>query len=154
MKNKIFICTIFAVISFILPACSSVQQSAGREEQKNKPGDKKDSLYVFDQAAVKDTAQIQNKSEIQYNGGTFYLIQIGAFSTKERANEFADSSRSKIQDEITVSFKTNLNLYVVRLSKHYASHDEAVKERDIIWKIPILKMRGLLPNSNNPIHFL
>jgi hypothetical protein len=139
MKNKIFICAIFAFISLLIPACSSVQQSAGREEQKNKPGDKKDSLYVFDQASAKDTAQIQNKSEIQTNGGTFYLIQIGAFSTKERADEFADSSKSKIQDEIAVSFKTGANLYVVRLSEHYASHDEAVKKRDILWKIPDFK---------------
>ena len=142
MKNKIFFCTALAIISLFFPACSSVQQTSEKERQKNNSGEVKDSLYVFDQASVKDTAQnaaLQPKPEVQNTEVTFYLIQIGAFSTKESANEFADSSRTKIQNEITVSFKSDVNLYVVQLAEHYTSHDEAEKERDILWKIPEFK---------------
>jgi hypothetical protein len=142
MKNKIIFCSILVIISLIFPACSSVQQTSGRDEQNNNSGEKKDSLYVFDQAAAKDTtknADVQAKPEVQSTGGTFYLIQIGAFSTKERADEFADLSRKKVQDEITVSFKSDVNLYVVQIAQHYTSHEEAEKERNILWKIPEFK---------------
>jgi cell division protein FtsN len=139
MKNKIFFCTVLAVISLLFPACSSVQQTSGRDEQKNNPGEKKDSLYVFDQAPVKDTTQMQPKAEVQNTGVTVYLIQIGAFSSKERADEFAGLSRKKIQDEISVTFKSDANLYVVQLAAHYTSHEEAEKERNILWKVPEFK---------------
>jgi hypothetical protein len=142
MKNKILFCTFLAIISLFFPACSSIQQTTGKEGQKNNSGEKKDSLYIFDQSPVKDSSQnagLQQKQEIQNVGITFYLIQIGAFSTKERAVEFADSSKTKIQDEITVSFKSDVNLYVVQLAEHYTSHEEAEKERDILWKIPEFK---------------
>lgn len=136
MKNKIFFCTVLAFISLMFSACSSVQQTAGREEQKS---EKKDSLYVFDQAPVKDTTQVQPKAEVQNTGVTVYLIQIGAFTSKERADEFAGLSRKKIQDEISVTFKSDANLYVVQLAEHYSSHEAAEKERNILWKIPEFK---------------
>jgi len=144
MKNKIFLCTVISIISLVLPACSSIQQTSGRDEQKNNSSVKKDSLYVFDQTAApaKDTDQNtgqQAKSEVQNTGVTSYLIQIGAFTSQERANEFADQSRRKIQNEIKVSFKSDGNLYVVQLAEHYSSHDEAEKERNILWKIPEFK---------------
>jgi hypothetical protein len=144
MKNKIFLCAVLAIISLILPACSSIQQTSGRDEQKNNSGVKKDSLYVFDQAAAPAKDTIQNtgqqvKSEVQNTGVTSYLIQIGAFTSQERANEFADQSRRKIQNEIKVSFKSDVNLYVVQLAEHFASHDDAEKERNILWKIPEFK---------------
>lgn len=144
MKNKIFFCAVLSIISLLLPACSSVQQTSGRDEQKNNSAEKKDSLYVFDQAPApaKDTSQnvaMQPKSEVQNTGVTFYLVQIGAFTTKTRADEFADSSRAKIQDEIAVSFKPDVNLYVVQLAGHYSSHEEAEKERNTLWAMPEFK---------------
>jgi len=144
MKIKIFLCAAIAIISLFFPACSSMQQTSGREAQKDNSGEKKDSLYVFDQttAPVKDTAQsasLKIKPEVQNTGVTSYLIQIGAYTTKERADEFATLSRTKIQDEITISFKSDVNLYVVQLAERFSSHDEAEKERNILWKIPEFK---------------
>ena len=144
MKIKLFLCTAVAVISLLFQACSSMQQTSGRDEQKNSSSEKKDSLYVFDEAPapVKDTvknAGLQPKKELQNTGVTSYLIQIGAYTSKERADEFADLSRKKIQDEITISFKSDVNLYVVQLAEHFTSHEEAEKERNILWKIPEFK---------------
>jgi Sporulation related domain. len=144
MKNKILLFTVLAVISTFFAACSSMQQTSGRDEQKTGSGVKKDSLYVFDQAPAPAKDTIQNsgtkvKAEVQNTGVTYYLIQIGAFTTKERADEFADMSRKKIQDEISVTFKSDNNLYVVQLAEHYSSHEEAEKERNILWKIPEFK---------------
>lgn len=143
MKYKILF-IFLAVASLTFQACSSIQQTAGRGDQKNSTSDKKDSLYVFDQAAapVKDTINnvaMQPKAEVQNTGVSYYAIQIGAFTSKERADEFADMSRKKIQDKISVSFKSDVNLYVVQLAEHYNSHDEAEKERNILWKIPEFK---------------
>jgi cell division protein FtsN len=144
MKNNILYYIFLAIITLSFSACSSVQQTSGRDEQKDNSGVKKDSLYVFDQAAApaKDTTQSSTpkvKPEVQNTGVTSYIIQIGAFTTKDRADEFANLSRKKIQDEISVSFKSDVNLYVVQIAEHFTSHDEAEKERNILWKIPEFK---------------
>jgi septal ring-binding cell division protein DamX len=137
MNKIIYVSAVLVIISLLFPACSSVHQTSGKEGQKNKP----DSLYVFDQspAAVKDTTQMQPKQEVQNTAVTFYTVQIGAFSTKERANEFADSSKTKIQDQITVFFNADINLYVVQLAKHYTTREEAENEKDILRQFPDFK---------------
>lgn len=144
MKNKKYYAGIILILSIILAACSTTQQTTKEAEQKSQPAPKKDSLYVFDQVPTvppKDTTkeEIQNNMEPESLGATFYLVQIGAFTTKEAADEFAAKSRTKINEGIKVSFNSTINLYVVQVAQHYSSHEDAETERNILWKIPEFK---------------
>jgi len=145
MKNKKLYVVIIFIYSILFAACSTTQQTTKETEQKTEVATKKDSLYVFDQVPavqpVKDTtkAEFQKNIEPQSLGATFYLVQIGAFSTKEAANEFAGKSRTRISEEIKVSFNPSVNLFVVQLAHQFPSHEEAEAERNILWKMPEFK---------------
>jgi cell division protein FtsN len=149
MKDKLFFAAVLFILSLLIPACSSTKQTTTGTGQKQET--KKDSLYVFDQVpqntstVKRDTGIAPNNvsfNENQNLSGTSYVVQIGAFTTQERANEFADSSRTKIQYRISVSFNPDVStptgqagLYVVQLTQHYASHDDAEKVRNELWKM-------------------
>ncbi len=147
MKNGKFYLLILFIFSFLLAACSSTQQTTKEAEQKAETTPKKDSLYVFDQVPPSPPAKDTTKPEIQQQvepqslslGATFYRVQIGAFNSKEAADDFAEKSRTKITEEIKVSFNPSINLYVVQLAHEYPSHEEAETERNILWKMPEFK---------------
>ncbi len=135
---KLYISLSLIIAAVILASCGQSQQavktssSASTQEQS-----KKDSLYVFDQVP---TSNVQTKQDTALASQpaktltTYYVVQIGAFSTKERADEFAEQSRNKIKGEIVVKFDNSVNLYVVRVAKDYTTHEEAEQERNEIWK--------------------
>lgn len=93
-----------------------------------------DSVYVFD--SVPDT-QKDDIPELEYPdmGMTYYIVQIGAFTTKERAKNFADESRQLLPYNIKISFSRNNNLYVVQLSEYYTSRSKAESVRNDLWKM-------------------
>ncbi len=137
---KLLICAT-VIFSFLIPACSSSQKTTGNATQNKESNSKKDSLYIFDEVpptapAPKETEKKVQQPEItaQKTLMTYFVVQIGAFTTQEKANEFAESSRKKIQDEITVAFNPTVNLYVVQLAAQYALHEEAEKVRNELWK--------------------
>lgn len=160
MKIKLlFFCLI---VPFILNACSSTQQSTGstaEKKQTNANGNvaekkqtntNKDSLYVFDavlpntpKKEVQETQPGEKKDEMNETPSrmsmTYYVVQIGAFTTKEKADEFAAESRNKINYKIIVNFNPEVNLYVVRLLPEYTSHDEAEQVRNSIWRMKEFK---------------
>ena len=145
MKNKgIYFAAAF-LVSILLAACSTTQQTTKGTEQKTETAPKKDSLYIFDQVPptppAKDTTKVEapQSNEPQSLGATFYLVQIGAFTTQDKADEFAQQSRTKIAEEIKISFNPAINLYVVQLANHYSSHDEAERVRNELWKLPEFK---------------
>jgi cell division septation protein DedD len=61
---------------------------------------------------------------------TYYVVQIGAFTTKDRAENFAESSRKKVLNEIGISYSDTINLYVVQIVPFYRSRQEAEMVRD------------------------
>jgi cell division protein FtsN len=65
-------------------------------------------------------------------------VQIGAFTTKERAEKFAELSRTKIIKDIIITYSENNNLYLVQLSPFYTSRQEAELIRDELKIIPEL----------------
>ncbi len=144
MKTKLFF--ICMVIPFIFYACSSTQQSTETVKEKTPEKTPKDSLYVFDSVPTQDTSTNvgnstpENKPENipsnpQRMKMTYYVVQIGAFSTKDKADEFAASSRSKIKYKINVTYNPDVKLFVVQLSPEYTSHNDAEKVRNEIWQM-------------------
>ncbi len=124
MKAIKLLMIIFPVV--YLCGCSSSQQV-----QDNETG--KDSVYVFD--SVPDT-EAEEIPALEYPdmGMTYYVVQIGAFTTKDRAQRFAEESKQLLPFDVKTSFSRQNNLYVVQLSHYYTSRPEAEAARNDLWK--------------------
>lgn len=141
MKYKEYYLSIFLILSFLFVSCSSSEKTTGTTASDTTAVSKKDSIYVFDQVPTppakepeKDKVPPQN-IEQPAAPVTYFVVQIGAFTTKDKAEEFAAASRKKIQEGINVSFNPDVNLYVVQLDNHYPSHEEAERVRNDLWKL-------------------
>ena len=128
MKRIISSLSTLILFSLLLSACSSTQQTT---QTKTEP---KDSLYVFDKVPVdttkpvilsKEAAPAEESQNIQNIQTPYYLVQIGAFTTKDRAQEFVYKTQSLLNQKINITLNPDVNLFVVRLAKVYSTHDQA-----------------------------
>jgi len=124
MKGLSGIAIIFLL--FYLPGCTPSQQTQSEETQK-------DSVYVVEKAPDTSKEEIA-VTEYPDMGMTYYVVQIGAFTTRERAERFASESTAELPYNVRISFSKQNNLYVVQLKDYYTSRSEAEKVRNDLWK--------------------
>jgi len=115
------------IMAFTFFSCSSSIEET-REENVKKNNE--DETYVFDEMPE----DLNDETTVEY-----YLIQIGAFTTKQRAEDFASESRQKINDEISVTYNREVNLFVVRLDSKFTNKKDAEKVRDELREIEDFK---------------
>ncbi|MFZ2325149.1 MAG: SPOR domain-containing protein [Ignavibacteriaceae bacterium] len=123
---KIFLSSIlslFLITLFI--SCTASQQS--NEEDK---------VYVFDEIPKENTIEAPKTGEYPNLSEAYYVVQIGAFTTKERADSFVEMSKIKIKNEINITYSDTVKLYVVQIVPFYKSKKEAELVRDEIRMIP------------------
>lgn len=96
---------------------------------------KKEEVYVFDEVPVENTITPPPTGEYPALTETYFVVQIGAFTTKDRAENFAESSRKKVLNEISISYSETVNLYVVQIVPFYRSRQEAEMVRDNLRRI-------------------
>jgi len=91
--------------------------------------------YVFDASAVDSTVHpVVVQTAIPKNEAiNKFVVQIGAFTTKEHADERAAFAKKKLSKEIIVSYSEEFKLYVVQLLP-FATKAEAVSVRNELWK--------------------
>ena len=119
LKSLLFV----AFIILFLGACSSSKNSS---DNNNDEG-----VYIFDEVPSGDTFQIDNaEDDLNYN----FFVQIGAFTTKASAEEFAEESVYTINKELEVKYSSNLNLYTVRIKEAFDIRIEAEKKRNELWQ--------------------
>ena len=85
-------------------SCSSSQETNVEKQEE------KDTVFVFDEIPPEDLFELETPTQKTVDQ---FVVQIGAFSTFERAKEFADQSWVKLNKEIKVEYKEEKNLYVV-----------------------------------------
>ena len=124
MKSLLIMASIISMI--YLSACSSSQQT-----QDTNTG--QDSIYVFDSVPDSESDEIQSL-DYPDMGMTYYIVQIGAFTSEERAKSFAEESRQVLPYNVKTSFSRQNNLYVVQISDYYTSRSEAESVRNNLWK--------------------
>ena len=126
--RKIF----FLLISFsflLIIGCSS-----SNEQTKNESEIQKEE-YVFDNSAVDSVAhpvEVQKDVPVAESVKK-YIVQIGAFTTKERADERAVFAKKKLSKEILISYSEEFKLYVVQLAP-FATKADAESVRNELWK--------------------
>lgn len=125
-----YLYSIILSISLLLFSCSSTKEEV-KEENKN-------DVYVFDEVPNDslNTEQIEKVGEeVSINSKSFwYVVQIGAFTTEDKANEFANYSKEKLNRELDVSFSNDVGLFVVQL-KPFKTRKEAETVRNQLWQI-------------------
>lgn len=96
---------------------------------------KKEEVYVFDEIPSENTITPPVTGEYPTLAETYYVVQIGAFTTKDRAESFADKSRKQLLNEISITYSERVSLYVVQIVPFYKSRQEAELVRDNLREI-------------------
>lgn len=117
---KVIFLSALLLLSFLI-GCTASQQSSGE-----------DKVYVFDEIPKENTIDAPKTGEYPNLNETYYVVQIGAFTTKERADQFAEMSKTKIKNEINITYNDAVKLYVVQITPFYKSKKEAELVRDEI----------------------
>ncbi|MBK7867395.1 MAG: SPOR domain-containing protein [Ignavibacteriales bacterium] len=105
-KQSILSFITLVLLSVLLGACSSVTEE--KVEEKIDVNQGLDTIKSVESIPVVD-------SKVEVPKSYLYIIQIGAYSTFEKAKKFRGSIKNKINEEIFVSFDKRTSLYVVRL---------------------------------------
>jgi len=148
MRNSSIININYRHISFfILLFFSLVFISCSSSEEVGKEKEKEDEIYIFDEVPSEDSYKFE-KPDI--NAKSHYVIQIGAFSTRERAEMFAEKSRKDLNREIDIIYNDDVNLFVVRLEEIFSSKIKAERVRANLWQIEEYNDAWIKPLKENP----
>ncbi len=118
MKNFFLIINLIVLVNLII-SCTASQKSSEGER-----------IYVFDEQKNQEKIDVKKDGEFPNINETYYVVQIGAFTTKERAEIFAENSRKKIEKEVIITYSENNNLYLVQITPFFRSRLEAELVRD------------------------
>ncbi len=128
--RKFYIVFISVSLVFMLGCSSSDEQTKKENETEIQKEE-----YVFDASEV-DSIPTTPKVEVsvpQTETAKKFIVQIGAFTTKTSADDYAALAKKKLSKEIVVSFSEEFKLYVVQL-KPFATKSEAESVRNELWK--------------------
>lgn len=135
--KKIIKYFLFLLVVLLIAGCSASDE-VKKEEMED--------VYVFDEVPS-DTLTVLSEDPVTYNETPkkdkplvkMFSVQIGAFTTRERAEEFLNSSKKKLGGyECTISFSNSVQLYVVQLHP-FETRTEAEKVRNELWKLKDFK---------------
>ena len=118
---------IFSVLNLVVLfiGCSALQPKTDDENQ----------VYIFDEVPEEKTIDVQKTEELQKLNSTYYIVQIGAYTSEEKANEFAEISRTKTNYKCSVVYNENLKLHLVQIIPFFKSRTEAEEVRNNLWKL-------------------
>ena len=131
---------LFSFFLVLFVACSSSQETSSSSEQEVS-GEKE--IYVFDDVAATDTSMVADDTEKveteislpeKVSASSFkYIVQVGAFSTRDRAEKFIEQYQSKLDQPMIISFSGIVNLFVIQLHP-FNSRTEAESVRNRLWQ--------------------
>ena len=132
--HPIFFFTLL-IFSFLFTFCSSTKET-GKENEKE------DEIYIFDEGPPEDSYTFEKPVS---NVTFLYKIQIGAFSTRERAELFSEKSRRELNRGIGISYNDDVNLFVVQLDEKFNSEIEAERVRANLWQMEDYNDAWIIP---------
>jgi cell division septation protein DedD len=125
--KELKVLSLFLIMTFILAGCSASQETETETETAAE-----EEVYVFDEVKepVNPPVEIYNAPNPPY-----FIVQIGAFTTKDKADEFARQSRNVLSNDIEVRFSNSVNLYVVQVTPYFKNRAEAESLRNKLWQM-------------------
>ena len=122
MKNHLKLFLLIVPLLLFALSCSSSQETKIEKHET-------DSLYIFDEVPPEDIYKFESPVQQSFD---VFVVQIGAFSSLERAKEFAEESRLTLLKDIKVEYVQKKNLYVVWVHPPFESKTEAESFRNDI----------------------
>lgn len=119
MKHKIEV-LILIIVNVFLFGCSALKQNDENEKQ----------VYIFDQIPEEKTIEAPKTGEYPNTNSAYYVVQIGAYTTEEKANTFAEIGRTKTNYKCSVVYSENLKLYLVQIIPFFKNREEADQVRN------------------------
>lgn len=130
MKKIIFFSLSFIFLIFI--RCSSSEETTQSEQDQKEP-----EIYVFDDITDPvDTNQVEDVSQppqADVIATTQYYVQVGAFTSQSRADQFVKEKASKTSFQLNITYSEEVRLFVVRLPA-FSLKNEAEKVRNEFWQ--------------------
>ena len=123
MIIRLYIIPAVLVTFWIVNSCSPFEETQVKKQET-------DSVYIFDEIPQEDVFKLETPVPQNFE---VYVVQIGAFSDLERAKEFAEQSRAKLNKDIKVEFNEKKNLYVVWIHPPFQEKPAAETFRSEIW---------------------
>jgi hypothetical protein len=111
----------------IVFGCSSSEETTSEEKQKAE-----DEIYIFDEVPIDDTQPSDDSAPKEIDRK--FVIQIGAFSSIQNANKFAQESTIILSEDVKVDYDNRTSLYVVTLSRIFNSRMSATIRRNELWR--------------------
>ena len=134
------------IILLVLPLLYLISQvgcsSSGEISSENKSDT--NNVYIFDEVPSDTTIDYSEPKGFPPFNKKYYIVQIGAFTAKKNAEEFAKKSQVVIQHNVNISFNPQTQLYVVQLVPFYKTRDEAENMRDTLWRMKDYKDAWIL----------
>jgi cell division septation protein DedD len=136
---------IILILSLILAACSSSSETTTDSDDSGAQ-----EVYIFDDVTedVEDTGEVpeietpveappvketvEEPAPAEEKTIDFYIVQVGAFTTKDRAQTFIDQNKDKIEYEMNIHFSESVKLYVVQLQP-FRTRGKAEEVRNALW---------------------
>lgn len=141
--------SILVVIGFF--GCSTSEETTKQTEKKEPD------VYIFDDVQkdavnIQDTAKaVPTVQEVKVEpvkkdsvkieqpiSTKKFIIQLGAFTTKERAETFINENKNKTELTMSIIYREQIKLFAVQLPP-LATKEEAEKTRNNLWLIPSFK---------------
>ena len=124
MKIFLMVTPIIFIFNLFI-GCTASQQSTNNEKQ----------VYIFDEVPEEKTIEAPKTGEYPNTITSYYVVQIGAFSDKEKAQTFAEIGRTKTNYKCSVVYSENLKLHLVQIIPFFKSRTEAEEVRNNLWKL-------------------
>lgn len=125
MKNYFIQLILIISAYFFISGCTTSQQSSDDDKQ----------VYIFDEVPEEKTIEAPKTGEYPTLKEAYYVVQIGAFTTEEKALAFSELSRSKTNYKYSVIYGESTKLYLVQVIPFFKSRTEAEEVRNNLWKL-------------------
>lgn len=144
-SKSIFVLTCSLMLVFY--ACSGTQETTTDNSDDQE-------IYIFDDVSTdEDSVVIEEPFEIAVDTvetvvsrANEFVVQLGAFTTEERAKRFVTLNKSKITWRMSISYSTKVLYWVVQLQP-FTTRIEAEKVRNSLWNMETFKDAFIVPEA-------
>jgi len=135
MKKTTLIFFVSLIFIFLQSCASSTETSQTTETELPE-----EEVYVFDDVSDIETEPAETPVFVEEEvipaapiPTDVFIVQVGAFSTKERAERFKLAHQNETEWEMYISYSTKVGLYVIQLAP-FETRSEAEIVRNKLWR--------------------
>lgn len=142
----------FSEITLLVLIVSFLVSCSGSEESTAESSDHDQEIYIFDDSLA-DSSKITEMEPVKIDTvetviskPNEHIVQVGAYTTEERAQRFVMLNQNAIEWKMKISYSTKVQLWVVQLPG-FTTRAEAEIVRNKLWKLPKFQDAFIVPEG-------